>query len=327
MYCIKPLIKINKKVKAVYNQYQQEFFSWKHFPDKNRLNNYLRNNYAWAYPCGKCFNCINMKRYHWVKKLELEKKYWRHTLFLTITYNQESYPGQLNVRDIQNFIKYLRKSDKNIKYFACGEYGGKTERAHYHLILFTNKDYHLEFIKQTKTGPLFESKEFNKYWLNKGYIWVAYDFNSASFAYVASYSNKHYLKQNQNRKYKHFKHSVELLNKLPEFSHLSNLQKYLYIDSYLIPNIIFRKNEFLIMSKKPPIGSGYNKVNKNVPSSLLKWKHKHLDTIKESIYSKELDKRKEEYHTYLKYNNVQDIIYDNNILYEKNNSKKIKKLL
>lgn len=326
MYCIRPLIKVDKK-KPIYREFQQEFFSWKHFPAKDKLNLYLKYKYVYAYPCGNCLNCVNMNRYHWVKKLELEKKNWDCTYFITLTYSDSNYPGQLEVKHLQNFIKYLRKENTKIKYFGCGEYGGKTGRAHYHLILFTNKKYDLEFVKQTKTGPLFECKDFNRYWLNKGYIWVAFDINSASFAYVASYSNKNYLKQVQNEKYKSFKQQVELVNKTDNYSHLSNLQKYLFIDNFLIPNILFRKNEFLIMSKKPPIGASYKKINNMVPSTLLKWHHKKMDTINETIYSKELERRQQEYHQYLQLNNITDKIHDNNILYEKNNSKKIKKML
>jgi len=43
----------------------------------------------------------------------------------------------LKKRDLQLFFKRLRKLNKEkIKYYACGEYGGKTMRPHYHIILF-----------------------------------------------------------------------------------------------------------------------------------------------------------------------------------------------
>lgn len=89
--------------------------------------------------------------------------------FITLTYDEKHAPtdmfGNLNLskRDLQNFIKRLRKAhtkrgttvefqeinngittteitrlvgDKSIKYFAVGEYGSKTHRPHYHIILF-----------------------------------------------------------------------------------------------------------------------------------------------------------------------------------------------
>lgn len=51
----------------------------------------------------------------------------------------------LKKRDIQLFIKRLRKANSKhtdmpaIKYYAVGEYGGRTQRPHYHIILFNAK--------------------------------------------------------------------------------------------------------------------------------------------------------------------------------------------
>lgn len=43
----------------------------------------------------------------------------------------------LDKKHMQDFMKRLRKRNKNqLKYYLCGEYGGKTNRPHYHLILF-----------------------------------------------------------------------------------------------------------------------------------------------------------------------------------------------
>lgn len=61
-------------------------------------------------------------------------------VFLTLTYNQENYPDDdsLHVEELQKFFKRLRKQlgKHRIKYFACGEYGEHTHRAHYHAIVF-----------------------------------------------------------------------------------------------------------------------------------------------------------------------------------------------
>lgn len=76
--------------------------------------------------------------------------------FLTITYDEEHVPlfdevikgkefliGKkiLVKRHLQLFIKRLRKkqaklSNDKLVYYACGEYGGLTNRPHYHIILF-----------------------------------------------------------------------------------------------------------------------------------------------------------------------------------------------
>ena len=57
-------------------------------------------------------------------------------------YNYENIPENgLDKESVQLFLKRLRQrisliSDKQIRYIACGEYGGKTGRPHYHLIIW-----------------------------------------------------------------------------------------------------------------------------------------------------------------------------------------------
>lgn len=61
-------------------------------------------------------------------------------LFVTLTYNEEHLPAGRSVvpRDLQLFLKRIRKrlEPKRVRYFGVGEYGERTERPHYHLILF-----------------------------------------------------------------------------------------------------------------------------------------------------------------------------------------------
>lgn len=71
----------------------------------------------------------------------------RTSYFLTLTYDSDNVPltasGFMTLckRDLQLFFKSLRfaqfgRRKSDIKYYACGEYGGKSYRPHYHLILF-----------------------------------------------------------------------------------------------------------------------------------------------------------------------------------------------
>jgi hypothetical protein len=64
-------------------------------------------------------------------------------LFVTLTYDTKYVPISengfmtLDKSAVQLFMKRLRKdSDRKLKYYAIGEYGGKRHRPHYHLILF-----------------------------------------------------------------------------------------------------------------------------------------------------------------------------------------------
>lgn len=73
-----------------------------------------------------------------------EEKVSTSTQWVTLTYATEHVPidynGNLTLskRDVQLFIKRLRKAHKKtkIKYYAVGEYGERTHRPHYHIILF-----------------------------------------------------------------------------------------------------------------------------------------------------------------------------------------------
>ncbi len=68
--------------------------------------------------------------------------------YVTLTYNPEHLPpgGNLVPKELQDFLKRLRKNTKSTyRYLACGEYGErKTKRAHYHLVLFTDREIPFE---------------------------------------------------------------------------------------------------------------------------------------------------------------------------------------
>lgn len=86
-------------------------------------------------PCGVCYECLSAKRNDWSLRLKEEMKVSSSSFFVTLTYNDDNYRMQLEKRDIQLFIKRLRETE-NFRYFCCGEYGARTLRPHYHLIMF-----------------------------------------------------------------------------------------------------------------------------------------------------------------------------------------------
>lgn len=97
--------------------------------------------------CGQCMPCRITKRTEWTTRLVLEHRYHNNLgSFITLTYNPENLPesekyrgGNLIKSDVQKFIKRFRKrlgNGKRISYFAVGEYGGQTGRAHYHICIF-----------------------------------------------------------------------------------------------------------------------------------------------------------------------------------------------
>lgn len=104
-------------------------------------------------PCGKCPNCKRRRVSDWSVRLQEEDNVSLSSHFVTLTYNTDHVPISpngfmtLNKRDFQLFMKRLRKSlPKNspkIKYYCAGEYGEKTNRPHFHAIMFNVPDIEL----------------------------------------------------------------------------------------------------------------------------------------------------------------------------------------
>lgn len=97
-------------------------------------------------PCGQCMNCrINRQRINTGKILmeELGRPTNEASGFWTLTYDDDHLPrldcgrSTLVPDHLQAFLKKLRKGPAgSVRYYAAGEYGEKSGRAHYHLILF-----------------------------------------------------------------------------------------------------------------------------------------------------------------------------------------------
>jgi len=90
-------------------------------------------------PCGKCLQCRIKKRKEWGLRMIHELDDYKKSCFITLTYDDDNIPEfrSLKKHDLQKFFKRVRKAyPGKIKYFACGEYGDKTQRPHYHAIIF-----------------------------------------------------------------------------------------------------------------------------------------------------------------------------------------------
>lgn len=94
-------------------------------------------------PCRKCYECKRSTSYKWSFRVQCEAQDWHPDLvwFFTLTYDQEHLPAD-NVplkSDLSDFMRSLRDwlgHDVRIRFFGCGEKGGKKGRAHIHVVLF-----------------------------------------------------------------------------------------------------------------------------------------------------------------------------------------------
>lgn len=185
-------------------------------------------------PCGKCIGCRLDYSRQWANRCMLEAKQWKDNYMITLTYddlnvnlvdgiNRETGElqkvGNLEPKDLTKFMKDLRRyymyhyNHDNIRFYACGEYGDKTYRPHYHVILFNCPILDLEnFFLNKEREQIYLSNTIRNIW-NKGIITVA-KLEWQVAAYVARYVMK-------KRKGKDSEEYYKKLGILPEFVRMS----------------------------------------------------------------------------------------------------------
>lgn len=144
-------------------------------------------------PCGHCVGCRMSHAKEWAVRCCLEKTYYNdeECLFLTLTYDNKHLPQDRSLckRDLQLFWKRLRRAGYEFRYFACGEYGERYHRPHYHAIVFGLNLADLEYFSMSgNLSQLFRSKTLDELWPH-GLIVAGYADN-ASMAYTAGYVEK-----------------------------------------------------------------------------------------------------------------------------------------
>lgn len=147
-------------------------------------------------PCGRCFGCRMDRVKSWSVRCQHEASCWDFNSFVTLTYDESHVPwdGGLRSVDVQRWLKRLRKvlpgaqdapgGGRPLRFFLAGEYGERTQRPHYHALLFN-----AELPKERQVGKdLFETDVLSSTW---GLGSVAFgDVTPASASYVAGYSLK-----------------------------------------------------------------------------------------------------------------------------------------
>lgn len=137
-----------------------------------------------CFPCGQCLACTIKRRREWVSRLYLEFCVNDKAIYVTLTYDEDNIPVDrcLDKRHLQLFFKRLRKSlpQRRIRYYACGEYGEKTKRPHYHAIIYGISYYE---------APLSELVEYFKRVWKLGGVYLGY-VSHDSISYVAGYVTK-----------------------------------------------------------------------------------------------------------------------------------------
>lgn len=217
-------------------------------------------------PCGRCIGCLVERSRQWATRMMLELMYHERACFITLTYDDE----HLNVReyvnqdgelcksftlwkpDFQKFMKRLRRhyEPKEIRFFACGEYGGKTGRPHYHAILFGIDFSEDRYIwRASKDGYYsYRSPTLEKIWPFG--ISQIDDVTWNSCAYVSRYcTKKKYGRQNIYYQTFNIEPEFNLMSRRPGIGHQYFVD---HGDEVYINQEIFLRNNKGAMKVRPP---------------------------------------------------------------------------
>lgn len=113
----------------------------------NCLNPYVTSK-GEVYGCSRCLPCLIKRRRIWQHRILLEASLQPVNAYVTLSYSDDRLPRTssdglsttlptLVPRDMQLFLKRLRQRyPLGLRFFGVGEYGDRSWRPHYHVILF-----------------------------------------------------------------------------------------------------------------------------------------------------------------------------------------------
>lgn len=182
-------------------------------------------------PCGKCLGCRLDYARDWAVRCKHELLFHDQACFVTLTFDDDHLPKKgVEKSDLQDFFKRLRSrlaynnhDPPALSYLACGEYGSRTFRPHYHAIIFgwCPSDCKYFFTDSGSKSNVYKSDELQSLW-KFGFVTVGLDVSYECCNYVARYVVK---KQTQEE----------------------------------ISDVFFEKNNkpFLLSSRRPALGRRY----------------------------------------------------------------------
>jgi len=201
---------------------------------------YNLERYSMRTPCGGCRSCRISKSTEWALRCEHEMQLHVDNCFLTLTYSNDFLPllgntgvSTLDKKAIPLFMKKLRRrvtnpddkyfisEDYRIRYYYGGEYGDKTSRPHYHVILF-GFDFKDKYFPMKRPGGnfIYRSKFLEELWPYGHSSVGTATFQSAG--YVARYCMKKVTGKNAQAHYQVIDSSTgEVFDRQPEFNDMS----------------------------------------------------------------------------------------------------------
>ncbi len=183
----------------------------------------LRLQYTQEVPCGSCLGCRKEQGRQWAVRIMHEVQFHDVSYFVTLTYNDDELPrhGSLRADDFSRFVKDLRRAypQERVSYYGCGEYGGSSQRPHYHAVLF-GVDFLDKCIDVTSTSDdVWRSQSLEDVW-GRGRCQLG-SVTMASASYIAKYVRKKIGPGSQDKYEAVIVDTGELVDRRPEFSRMS----------------------------------------------------------------------------------------------------------
>lgn len=174
--------------------------------------------------CGRCIGCRLDRSRAWAVRCMHEAQMHNESCFITLTYREDSVPPGFSLRylDFQDFMRKLRKRvGKPIRFFMCGEYGGRYSRPHFHACIFgfsflSDRSFWKSGVGDT---PLFRSATLESLW-PFGFSSIG-EVTFASAAYVARYVMKKVAESGAVGSAPVDKNTGEVIRRCPEFCRMS----------------------------------------------------------------------------------------------------------
>lgn len=227
-------------------------------------------------PCNNCVGCRLDRSRSWSTRIMHERREHDLAVFLTLTYNDHFLPkgGTLVKRDFQLFMKRLRMYHHynnpeagKIKYFMCGEYGGKTLRPHYHAIVMGLDFADKKFCKLGKREDrIYTSEKLDELW-GLGHCWIG-SVTTQSAGYVARYCLD---KINGEMAYEHYKRfnpeTGEVWDVIPEFQAGSQKLGLAHFEQHF--EQMYKRDSCIVQGKEVPIPKYYDKKLEQIDPELL----------------------------------------------------------
>lgn len=221
-------------------------------------------------PCRQCLACRLNHASEWQTRLVHESKMHDHSIFLTLTYDEKNLPqyGTLVTEHLQKFIRGLRKAIHPIKirYYACGEYGDTTRRAHYHAIIFgwEPTDGVLHSVSHDGSS-LYVSKLLSARWPFGHHLYSRT--SPETMGYVARYSVKKQTGQAAKGAYRFVDDDTGELTKIkPPFALMSLKPGIGYSHMEKFKDDYLRTNSTIVSGKRKPLPSAYvRKLKRDYP--------------------------------------------------------------